>query len=139
MDIGEETADDHSKAITCDGPGRMLTRGAGTEVLASHEDTAGISGIVQHEVRIGSAIGIIPPIAEQVITEETFLTRRCFQETGGDNLVCVHILQRERHTSTGYDVEFLFHNNVRGSVITPVTAAAAATSGDARIVRAPGP
>ena len=32
-----------------------------------------------------------------------------------------------------------YYNNVRGSVITPVTAAAAAVRGEARSVREPGP
>ena len=70
-------------------------------------------------------------------------------------MVGVHILERERNAGGCYNVEFLFHFdllsnclrsdcaktyiNSLGSVITPVTAAAAATSGEARIVREPGP
>lgn len=51
MDISEERADDHAEAIACDSPGSMLTGGAGTEVLACHEDDSIFEvGVVEHEV-----------------------------------------------------------------------------------------
>ena len=75
----------------------------------------------------------------QVIAEELLLAGCSLEESGWNNLVGVNILQWKWHTSRCYDVEFLFHNSSLGSVITPVIAAAAAVSGDARMVRAPGP
>ena len=138
VDISEKRADDHPEAIACNRPGSMLARAATAEVLACHEDTTAIGGIVEHKVLIQRAVGLVAPIAKQVVAKETFLPGGSLQESGGDNLVCVHILQWKGHTCTGYNVEFLFHN-VLGSVITPVMAAAAATNGLARMVLAPGP
>ena len=82
---------------------------------------------------------MVAPVAKQVVAKELFFLGGRLQETGRDNLVGVHILQWKRNARRCYDVKFLFHNNSLGSVITPVTAAAAATKGDARMVREPGP
>ena len=139
MDIRKEAADNHPEAITGNRPGGMLTTGTVTEVLASHEDATTVCRVVQHEALINGTIGIVTPVTEEIIAKETLLAGRRLQETGRDNLVGVHILQRKGHTSGCYNVEFLFHNSVLGSVITPVTAAAAATKGEQRIVRLPGP
>ncbi len=51
VDIRKERTDDHPEAVACDGPCRMFTRGAGTEVLACHKDDGILKvGIVEHEV-----------------------------------------------------------------------------------------
>ena len=117
----------------------MFTRRARTEVLASHEDAAFELGVVEDEILNHTAVLPVSPVAKQVVAKEFFLLGGCLEEACGDNLVGVHILQRKGHTRRCYDVKFLFHNSVLGSVITPVTAAAAATKGDARMVREPGP
>lgn len=49
------------------------------------------------------------------------------------------IALKGRHLLAGGVNPRTYYNNVRGSVITPVTAAAAATKGEAKTVRAPGP
>ena len=88
---------------------RSLTTRSRAEVLASYEDAAPIGRIIEHEVFIHRAVGLIPPVAEQIITEEFLFSRRCFQEACGYDLVCVHILQRQWHTGTRYYVKLLFH------------------------------
>ena len=51
VDIRKERTDDHPETVACDGPCRMLTGGAGTEVLACHKDDSILKvGIVEHEV-----------------------------------------------------------------------------------------
>ena len=117
----------------------LFARGSRTEILASHEDTTLVAGIVEDKILNHSAVSVVAPVAKQVVAKELFFFGGSLQKAGGNYLVCVHILQRKRHARRCYDVKFLFHNNSLGSVITPVTAAAAATKGDARMVRAPGP
>ena len=109
MDIGKEGADDHTEAITGNSPGRMFARGTGTEVLACHEDTAAIRGIVEYEIGIGGSIGLIAPVAEQVIAKEFLLASGRLEEACRDNLVSIHILQWQRNTSASNYIEFLFH------------------------------
>jgi len=70
----------------------MLTAGARTEVLARNQYAAGIRWVVQHKVLIRRAIGVVSPIAEQVVAKEFLLAGRSLKETGGYYLVCVHIL-----------------------------------------------
>ena len=52
---------------------------------------------------------MIAPVTEQVLAEETLLTRRGFQETCRDDLVGIDILQRKGHTRARDDIKFLFH------------------------------
>ena len=87
---------------------------------------------------------MIAPITEQVIAKEFFIFGCGFQETGWYNLICIYIFQRQGDAGACYDIEVLFHDNFvyinsLGSVITPVTAAAAAVNGEASKVRDPGP
>ena len=52
---------------------------------------------------------MVTPIPEQVITKKLLLAGRRLQETSRDDLVRVHILERQRHAGTCYNIEFLFH------------------------------
>ena len=117
----------------------MLARRARAEILACHEDATAVGGVVEHEVLVGRAVSIVAPVAEQVVAKELLLAGGSLEETGRDDLVGIDVLQRKGNAGGCYNVEFLFHSSVRGSVITPVTAAAAATSGEQRMVRLPGP
>ena len=110
VDVGEEAADDHAEAIARQRPGGMFAATARTEVLARHEDAAAVRGIVQHKVRVQRAIGMVTPVAEEVVAKELLVPRRGFQEAGGDDLVGVYVLQRQGDAGGGYDVEFLFHS-----------------------------
>ena len=139
VDVCEKRADDDAEAIAGNGPCSMFATAARSEVLAGHENAAGILRIVEDKILNDRAIFMITPIAEQVFAKEAFLPGSRFQKTGRDYLIGVHILQRQGHASTFYNIKFLFQNSSRGSVITPVTAQAAATNGDARMVREPGP
>ena len=85
----------------------MLAAGTGTEVLACHEDLSAVGRVVQHKVGVGSAVGTVTPVAEEVVAEP--FARRGFEETCGDNLVGIDILQRKGHARAGDDIEFLFH------------------------------
>ena len=115
----------------------MLATGTRSKVLADNEDATAIGRVIKDEILNHGAIRTIAPITKEILAK-AFLVGG-LEETGRYNLVGIHVLYRQRNTSGCNDVEFLFHNNVRGSVITPVTAAAAATSGEQRRVRAPGP
>ena len=147
MNIGEEAGNHHSEPVSCDSPCGVLAAGPGAEVLPGHQNLmAAFVRLfaefrpVQHEIRLRSPVILISPVAEQGIPEEFFILGRGLEETGRNNLVGIHILKRKRHAGALYYVEFLFHCiKVLGSVITPVTAAAAAVSGLASIVLAPGP
>lgn len=109
VDVSEERTDDHAEAIACDGPGSMLTGGAGTEVLAGHQDDSILEvGVVEHEVLLLRAIGVETPVVKEIRAEAVFL--RQFQIAGGDYLVSVHILQRKRDTGGCYDIKFLLHD-----------------------------
>ena len=150
MNVSEEAGNHHFEAVSGNSPGCVLTAGTRTEVLACYEDFADSwgrfaveRGAVENKVFPGLAVLVISPVAEEVLSEETFLPGSGFEEARRDNLVCVNILQRERNTSAFYDVEFLFHLSYAikflGSVTLPVMAAAAAVSGLARKVLEPGP
>ena len=109
VDIGEKGADDHPEAVASYRPGSMLTGGTRTEVLACHEDASAVGGIIEHEVRIRGAVGLIAPVAEEVVAKEFLLTGSCLEEACGDDLVGIHILQWKWHASGCYNVEFLLH------------------------------
>ena len=145
MDISEETAYHYSESISCNGPSRMFTAASRTEILPRYQDFTAISRVVQHKFFVQRTIRMVSPVTEQVITKKLLFTGGRFQETCRNNLVSIHVFQRQGYTSTCYDVKFLFHTfhsvymNSLGSVITPVMAAAAAVNGLANKVRAPGP
>ena len=109
VNIGKEAGDNYAEAISGDGPGSMFAAGARTEVLAGHKDAAAIGRVVQYEVLVQCAVGVLAPVAEEVVTKELLLAGSRLKETGGDNLVSIHVLQRKGNAGGGYDVEFLFH------------------------------
>ena len=69
----------------------------------------GIQGIVQHKVLVQGSVGIVAPVAEQIVAKVFLFAGRCLQETGRNDLVGIHIFQRKGHTGACYDIEFLFH------------------------------
>jgi len=107
VDVGEERADYHTEAVARDGPRGVLAAGAGAEVLARHEYASAVSRIVQHKVLLQRAVLVVPPVAEEVVAEALLVGG--LEEARGDNLVCVHVLQREWNARACYHVEFLFH------------------------------
>ena len=142
----------------------MLPAGAAAEILAGNQDLVHSLArgcreirLVENKVRLGIVLGVVTPVPEKILTEETLVTGCSLEETRRYNLVCINIFQRKRHACALYYIEFLFHTvgilsidsnfakcetqsiRVLGSVMTPVTAAAAAVSGLARSVLAPGP
>ena len=124
----------------------MFAGRAAAEILAGHEDAASVAGVVEYEILLGRPVGIVTPVAEEVVPEELLVPGHRLEKAGGNNLVRVHILQGKRDAGAFYDVKFLFHGKPDdywrkslGSVMTPVTAAAAAVSGLASRVREPGP
>ena len=52
---------------------------------------------------------MIAPVAEKVVAKETFLAGGGLQETGGDDLVGIHVLQWQGNAGGCDDIEFLFH------------------------------
>ena len=107
VDIGKETAHNDAETVAGNGPGGVFAARPATEVLARHEDGAGISGVVEHKVFL-RAVGVIAPVAEKIVAKARLVGG--FEETRRDDLVGVDVLQWERHTGAVYDVEFLFHN-----------------------------
>ena len=76
----------------------MLTTRAIAEVLACYEDTSAVGRVVEHEVLVQCAVGIISPVAKQVVAKEFFLAGSSFEKTGRYNLVGVYVLQLEGYT-----------------------------------------
>ncbi len=112
MDIGEETGDDHAETIARNGPGGVLAAAAAAKVLACHQYAAAVAGVVEHELRIGLAVFLVAPVAEQIVSEKLFVSGGRLQKTGGNYLVGVHILQRKGHASALNYIEFLFHSGL---------------------------
>lgn len=107
MNVSEERTDDYAEAITGDGPSGMLAAGARAKVLSGHKDTARVAGIVEDEVLLQAAVFVITPVAEEVIAEAFLVSS--LEEAGGDDLVCIYILQGKRNAAGCDDIEFLFH------------------------------
>ena len=107
MNVSKERADDYSETITGYCPCGVLAAGARAKVLAGHEDAAGVAGIVEDEVLLQAAVFVIAPVAEEVVAEAFLVSS--LEEAGGDDLVCIYILQRKRNAAGSDDIEFLFH------------------------------
>lgn len=84
-------------ACTCNSPGSVLTGRTGAEVLASYEDDTTVRWVVHHEVWLWSSVGIVAPVAEEVVAHALFIDG--LEETGWDDLVCIYILQRKRNAA----------------------------------------
>ena len=97
VDISEERADDNTEACTCDSPGSVLTGRTGAEVLTSYEDDATVRRVIHHEVWLWSSVGIITPVAEEVVAHTLLVDS--LEEAGWYDLVCIYILQRKRNAA----------------------------------------
>ena len=76
------------------------------------QESLPVSRVIQYKILVHRPIGIVTPVAEQVLAEKALFSCRGFQEACRNNLVGIHILQRKRHTCTCYDIEFLFHSSI---------------------------
>ena len=97
VNISKERADDYTEACTCDSPSSVLTGRTGTEVLASYEDDTTVRWVVHHEVWLWSSVGIVAPVAEEVVAHALLIDG--LEETGWYDLVCIYILQRKRNAA----------------------------------------
>jgi hypothetical protein len=88
----------------------MFATGARTEVLASHEDTAAIGGVVEDKILNQAAICAISPVAKEVLAKAFLIGG--LEETGRYNLISIYILQWQRNTGRCDNVEFLFHISI---------------------------
>src|SRR5262245_41666309 len=105
----------------------MLARAAAAEVIAREQDLRVLSArLVEDEIRIGVALGVVPPVVEELLVE-TDLGRR-LQEARGDDLVGIDVIDRQRHHAA-FEIGERGHSIVLTSVTTPVMALAAAVSG----------
>ncbi len=69
-DVGELTADDGADAKVQQRPGRMFARGAAAEVAPTHQHRAAAGfGTIEHEIRIGLAVGQVAPVREQLLPQ----------------------------------------------------------------------
>ena len=78
------------------------------EVFACHQYFTAVCGVVQHEIFVRRAVGVVSPVPKEVFAEP-FAGGR-FQEAGRYDLVGIDIFQRQRYACAGYDIEFLFHS-----------------------------
>ena len=107
VDVGKERTYHHAEARAGDGPCGMFAGRSRTEVLAGHEYHARIARVVHHKVFLGRAVGVVPPVAEEVVAHALLVGG--FKKACGDNLVGIYVLQRQRNAAGGDDVKFLFH------------------------------
>src|SRR6185436_19227043 len=139
-DVGDRSAHDGANPEVEQRPRRVLARRAAAEVVAADEHArAAILGLVQNEVRKLAAVLSVAPVVEQILAETLF--RRGREKARRNDLVGVDVVVRQ-HDSSRANVFDRFHRQPtrsRGSVIAPLTAAAAAVSGLASTVRAPVP
>ena len=96
MYIGKERANDNPETIVGNGPCGMFTAGTTSEVLSGNKDDSRIRRIVEHEVCTGCSIGIVSPVAKQIVAHACLIGS--LEETGRDDLIGVNILERKRHT-----------------------------------------
>ena len=106
-------------------------------------------GLVHYEIFHGVALCVEAEVVHEGVTKKLRVAGRACQVTRRNDQVGVAVVDGDGNARRFYDVEFLFHftqifslknyMNVRGSVILPVIALAATTSGEASTVRAPGP
>lgn len=68
-----------------------------SEGYKSYEDDATVRWVIHHEVWLWSSVGIITPVAEEVVAHTLLVDG--LEETGWDDLVCIYILQRKRNAA----------------------------------------
>lgn len=119
----------------------MLTARTRAEVVARNEDaSSGIPRIVEDERRrLLGAVFVEAPIVEEGVGEPRLHDH--LQVARWDDLVGVHVLrgQRDQRAAEALDFRRAHQASVRGSVMRPRNAVAAAVSGEAKKVRPPFP
>ena len=63
--------------------------------FACHKNASAIQGIVQYKVLVQGSVGIVAPVAEQIVAKVFLFAGRCLQETGRNDLVGIHIFPKE--------------------------------------------
>src|ERR1700722_771073 len=135
--IREGSAQHRAESELRERPRGVFPRAAAAEVIARQQDLRALyAGLIEDEIGLRIALRIVAPIVKQLLIEAQL--RRSLQEAGGNNLVGIDIVDRERNHAA-FEVSEGFHSMVLTSVITPVRALAAAVSGLARNVRPPLP
>src|SRR5207247_5744584 len=82
-DVGKARGDEAAEAIFQDRPRRVFTRGATAEVITRQQDAHTlVARLVEHEIRIGSAIFEVAPVGEERVRktgapDRLEETRRC--------------------------------------------------------------
>src|SRR5215472_7809903 len=109
----------------------MLARRSAAEVRAADQDLRLVGArLVEYEARIGS------PCAEQAVGEPC--PPHQLEPGGRDDLVGVDVAAVESDRTARYLLNACHHRSP-GALKCPATAVAAATAGDTRCVRPPGP
>jgi hypothetical protein len=87
----------------------VLARGAGAEVVADQQHLPACHpGPVEDERRVlPRAVLLEPPVAEQRVSEALLVGD--LEVAGGNDLIGVHVLSRERHDPRGERAERLGH------------------------------
>src|SRR5216684_3900292 len=105
----------------------VLARRPASEVTAGDENSrAARLGLPERKLRIGLAVGQVSPIVKEMSTEPRALGGG--EKAGGNDLVGVDVVDAQGDVARGECRDGLSHS-VRGSVMRPVTAAAAAVRG----------
>src|SRR5579863_457617 len=74
----------------------MLAGTAAAEIIPREQDLCALpAGLIENEIRVGIAVRIVPPVVEKLLVE-AFLGRG-FQESGGNNLIGVDVVDRQPH------------------------------------------
>src|SRR5260221_3056682 len=137
-DVRDLGAEDGANAVVKQCPGSMFARGAAAEVASGHQDlAAGRLGTIQYEGGVGSAVGEIAPVGEQLPAEAILGGRR--QETRRNDLVGVDGGGGDNHGLRMHPLQLVHYKSSLGSAILPSTAVAAAVMGLTSKVRAPTP
>ena len=78
-------------------PGRMLARTAAAEVVARQQNLARLRlGLVQDEIRLRLALGIVAPVAEKLIAQPVL--RNGLQKSRRDDLIGIDVVDRASST-----------------------------------------
>ena len=76
-DVGELGADDGLEAEILQRPGRVFARRAAADVAAGDQDGGALRfGLVEREIRLRIAGGVVAPVGEQVLAEAGLATWR---------------------------------------------------------------
>src|SRR5690625_5305267 len=115
----------------------MFPTGSATKVFTCDQDLSFIQRIIENEILIKLIIYVISPVIRQDVTKS--LSVNGLQKTGRYDLIRIYIFHGHRNSPVFYYFYFFHYKYSLTSTIFPSTAAAAAISGLAKMVRAPGP